>query len=83
MKEIQNLLTEIDALPISEQCDNMLKLSYEILEHNKYCEESRAIELVLDKIHALRFKLAYNKATDSGLKDAELKRIWEKLRAIL
>jgi hypothetical protein len=83
MREIQNLLIEIDALPISEQYDGILKLSNEILKQNKYREESQAIEIILDKIHALRFKLAYNKATDSGLKDAELKRVWEKLKTLL
>jgi hypothetical protein len=83
MKKIRERLLNIESYSIIEQYDLLLQLSEDIRSaYDKSLNEASLIEEISEKIHALRYRMAYNKATDSGLKDAKLKQAWEELNKL-
>jgi hypothetical protein len=83
MKKIRERLLNIESYSIIEQYDLLLQLSEDIRSaYDKSLNEASLVEEISEKIHALRYRMAYNKATDSGLKDAKLKQAWEELNKL-
>lgn len=83
MKNIRERLLNIESYYITEQYDLLLRLSDDILStYDKSINVASLVKDVSEKIHALRYTMAYNKATDNGLKDAKLKQAWEELNKL-
>ena len=83
MKKIRERLLNIESYSIIEQYDLLLQLSEDIRStYGKSLNEASLVKEISEKIHALRYRMAYNKATDSGLKDAKLKQAWEELNKL-
>ncbi|MEM9339103.1 MAG: hypothetical protein AAGA66_10270 [Bacteroidota bacterium] len=85
MKQIRAQLLTIESHSIMEQYDLLLQLSEAIqtaYANDTSMNETGLVKEISDKIHALRYKMAYNKATDSGLKDTKLKQAWEELNKL-
>lgn len=86
MKKMQERLINIESYTITEQCDLLVQLSEDIqisYANGVDVNEIRVVKEISDKIRALRYRMAYNKATDSGLKDARLKKAWEELNKLI
>lgn len=85
MEKIRERLSNIESYSIVEQCDLLLQLSEDIQITHANEGDANKIELVKelsDKIHALRYRQAYNKSTDSALRDTKLKKAWEDLNRL-
>ena len=83
MKKIRERLLNIESYSIIEQYDLLLQLSEDIRStYGKSLNEAGLVKEISEKIHALRYRMAYNKATDSGVKDAKLKQAWEELNKL-
>ena len=54
-------------------------LSFKLLNRSKSEESINLCKELMNLIYELRYEMAYNKATESGNRDAELKEIWESL----
>lgn len=87
IKSIENNLKTIDTLLIMDQYSMMLKIAEDtraLILQNKNDSSVVLSKRVLYKIHELRYKLAYNKATtDMGELDVNLKKSWESLKALV
>lgn len=85
MKQIRERLLNIESHSIFEQYDLLLQSSEDIqiaYANDRSINEASLVKEIPDKIHALRYRMAYNKATDSGLKDKKLKQAWEELNKL-
>ncbi|ALO13941.1 hypothetical protein L21SP5_00261 [Salinivirga cyanobacteriivorans] len=87
IERIENRLNNINSHHLIDQYDIMVKVVEDtkfLLVQNKNESNLALLKRVLDKIHELRFKLAYNKGTtDLGELDVNLKKSWESLNALL
>ena len=87
IESIENNLKSIDMLPLTDQYHMMLVIAEDaktLILQSKSASNIVLSKRVLDKIHELRYRLAYNKATtDMGELDANLKKSWESLKALV
>lgn len=84
-KIIKNL-RDIDSLLITEQYVTMLEIVTEIqalLNQEKNESNIGLGRQILNKIHELRYKLAYNKATELGDCDLNLKKAYQTLDTLI
>jgi len=61
---------------ISKQLVKFIR-EYKNIESINLCKE------LMNSIYELRYEMAYNKATESGSRDIELKQIWESLDSLI
>lgn len=86
MRNINEILNNLDNMPITQQYEIMSQMSDEIqseLMHNRDQNNIQKAKLVRDQIHDLRFKMAYNKATEIGDFDNNLKKAWQSLNDLI
>ncbi len=76
----------MDSLLITEQYENMLEIARDtqkLISEDKSQINLQLGKQVLDKIHELRYKMAYNKATDFGDFDFTLKKAHQSLNELI
>jgi hypothetical protein len=86
MMNIQESLDNLDSMLITKQYEIILRIASQTqstLANKKDQESINIAKQVRDKIHELRFRMAYNKASDSGVFDNKLKKAWESLNALI
>jgi hypothetical protein len=82
MNELDKIKLELEEAKNTSIIDRYTlykKVSCQLLNHTKNTESINLCKELMTSIYELRYEMAYNKATDSGIRDIELKEIWESL----
>lgn len=80
LDKIKYVLEEAKNTSIMNRYDLYKRTSFQLL--NKYKKNTETVNIckgLMTLIYELRYEMAYNKATDNGNRDTELKNIWESL----
>lgn len=83
MESVEDRLNVVDSLGLVDQFEMLLGISADvigILHASRGGEGLVLAQEAMGKIHGLRYRMAYNKATDVGSYDTRLEGAWESLR---
>lgn len=83
---IREELGEIDSKTALGQYELILELTHQflsLLQRNNDKSHLKLAQELRDKVHRIRYVIAYNKATDIGEYDANLKEIWKMLNSVI
>tara|TARA_Y100001978_G_scaffold194289_1_gene201268 strand:- start:117 stop:356 length:240 start_codon:yes stop_codon:yes gene_type:complete len=78
--QILEFIKYVRTKPVIEQIDEILAFT-EIIKLESYTDRKSLPELI-NYIDGLRYKIAYNKATDNVLHDSKLESIWYDLKRL-
>lgn len=86
MEIIENELECLDSKHPIDQYNTVVKLANQIY---LMCQQDRSdsniflAQKIKDKVHRVRYVIAYNKATDIGTLDVELGKLWRRLSDLI
>jgi asparagine synthetase A len=78
--QIIEFIDRVSVKSVINQIEEALAFT-EKVKRNDF-EDRKSLPKLINYIHGLRYKMAYNKATDSGLNDSKLKRAWNELKEL-
>lgn len=83
IEAVELRMRQLDSLDLIDRYEILLELSSEILVILSGPQATESLPLAksaMREIHGLRYRMAYNKATDRGEFDKRLKEAWGALR---
>lgn len=86
MNDLEKIKSELEIAKKFSIIDRYLaykKMSCKLLNQPKNTESISLCKELMNLIYELRYEMAYNKATESGNRDVELKEIWESLNSFV